>query len=92
MKFLARPFTKIAAIVFVLLILASMNGCTDGRFAKVKALGTAGHIKCMSGNVVLYEGDSTGVISTEHQSDGWYFQEKGSNDLIRVSGACLIRN
>jgi hypothetical protein len=41
---------------------------------------------------VFYHGWSTGKVASESQSDGWFFQEKGSNDLIRVSGACLVCN
>ena len=68
------------------------QGCTDASMAQYTSVGTPGHITCYSGGVVFYQGDSTGKISTEHSSDGWFFKEKGTGDLIRVSGQCLIRN
>lgn len=79
-------------LIFMILILFLTLGCTDAKRAKLGAIGSSGHITCYSGGKVIYEGDSTGVISTEHQSDGWYFNEKGSNQLIRVSADCVIRN
>jgi hypothetical protein len=73
-------------------MILSMFGCSNANLAQFAAWGNPGHIVCYSGGKVIYEGDSTGKISTESQSDGWYFQEKGTNQLIRVSGACVIRN
>jgi hypothetical protein len=78
---------RLIAVVALLLV-----GCTDAERAQLGAYGSPGHIICYSGGVKFYEGDSTGKISTESQSDGWYLKERGTNDLIRVSGACLIRN
>jgi hypothetical protein len=75
-----------------LLALFALLGCTDAQMTQFTTLGTSGHIRCYSGNYKFYEGDSTGKIATETQSDGWYFREKGSGKLIRISGACLIVN
>jgi hypothetical protein len=74
------------------LFLLAFIGCTDGTMAKFTALGDSGEITCYSGGVVFYHGFSTGKIQTESQSDGWYFKEKGTGNLIRVSGSCVIRN
>lgn len=70
----------------------SLSGCTDADRARISALGTGGHITCYSGGVVIYKGDATGKIASESQSDGWYFKEKGTDSLVRVSGDCVIRN
>ena len=75
-----------------MLLLLLLAGCTDARCAQVKAIGSGGHVKCYSGGQVIYEGDATGKIATEEGSDGWFFMEKGSNRLVRVSGACVINN
>ena len=72
--------------------IAVTSGCSDATVAQYTSVGTPGHITCYSGGKVFYEGDSTGKISTEHSSDGWFFKEKSTGNLIRVSGACLIRN
>lgn len=67
-------------------------GCTDAEMAQIASVGDAGLIKCYSGGVLIYEGLSTGKISTEKQSDGWFFKDSKTKKLIRVSGDCLIEN
>ena len=67
-------------------------GCTDAWRMQFETLGNQGHIVCYSGGTVIYAGDFTGKIATEKGSDGWYFEEKGTGQLIRLSGDCIIRN
>lgn len=76
----------------VILIIALLSGCSDAERAKFNAWGRPAKITCYSGSAKIYDGESTGAIETVKQSDGWEFREKGSEDLIRVSGACLIRS
>jgi hypothetical protein len=73
--------------LFMLLI-----ACTDTDIAQLAAIGEPGHITCYSGGGVIFEGDSTGKIATEKDSDGWKFMDAASARLIRVSGDCVIRN
>lgn len=73
--------TKLICVSMILLIL---SGCTDAVQAKLGAFGNAGTIKCYSGNMVIYEGKSTGKISNSEQSDGYYFMEKGTNTLVEI--------
>jgi hypothetical protein len=73
--------------LFMLLI-----ACTDTEIAQLTAIGEPGHITCYSGGQVIFEGDSTGKIATEEQSDGWKFMDAATGRLVRVSGDCLIRN
>ena len=76
----------------LLLVSVLMAGCTNAKWAQVTSIGSPAEIICYSGGVVFYHGWSTGKVSTEQGSDGWYFQEQGTGRLIRVSGACVIRN
>jgi hypothetical protein len=78
----------ILGIVFALLL----GACSDAERGKIEAIGQGGHIECWSAGVKYYDGESTGKVMTEHETDGWFFVEKGSNQLIRVSGSCVIRN
>lgn len=78
--------------LFIIFVALATVACTDASRAQLGSMGTAGHITCYSDGKVFYEGDSTGKISSENNSDGWFFKEKGTDSLIRVSGACLIRN
>lgn len=75
-----------------ILLAGLLVGCTPAEMAQYKAIGKAGHIVCYSGGEKIYEGYSEGKIQTEKKSDGWYFMEKQTGDLIRLSGDCLIRN
>jgi hypothetical protein len=78
----------IISILFALVL----GGCSDAERGKIEAIGHEAYIQCWSAGVKYYEGTSTGKVFTEKESDGWYFVEKGSNQLIRVSGPCVIRN
>lgn len=74
------------------MLVCGFVSCSDGRMAQFASLGNPGDIVCYSGGKEIYKGRSTGKISTEEGSDGWYFKEEGSGNLIRVSGDCVIRN
>lgn len=66
-------------------------GCTSATRSQIGALGGSQH-------VVLYacdghkiqEWDSDGVVHAEDGSDGWYFTDKTTEKLVRVSGAVVI--
>ena len=73
-------------------LLLALLACTDTERAAIKAIGEPGHITCYSGGQVIFDGDSTGKIETENQSDGWKFMDAKNNRLVRVSGDCVIRN
>ena len=75
------------AIVFVAALAAS---CTDAEYSQLSALGEPANLTCYSGTAVIYKGRSTGKLSSEGHSDGWFFTEQGTNHLIRVSGACVV--
>lgn len=70
-----------------------LTGCSDATKAQWNAIGDSAEVTCFVGDgKVFYHGFSTGKVSTEDRSDGWYFMEKGTKDLIRISGSCLVRN
>lgn len=79
---------KYISILFALFLF----GCSDAERAKIGAIGQPGHVECWSAGIKYYDGDSTGKIQTEQGTDGWFFEEKATGDLIRVSGPCVIRN
>jgi|694.fasta_scaffold00172_122 hypothetical protein len=74
-------------IIFTLMV----SACTDANIGKFKSLGESGHVKCYSGDTVIYDGDSTGKIMNSHESDGYYFIDKESNSMVEVSGNCVIK-
>lgn len=77
---------KLMLVVAVLFIV----GCTDAKLARVTSYGSSASIKCYSGGVVIYEGRSTGKVSSEQTSDGYFFMEEGSMRALEVSGDCII--
>ena len=84
-------FAAAVVVISVVLILV-LGGCSDASWSQISSIGSPGKVICYSGGKVIYEGTSTGKIATEQGSDGWFFKEVGSGNLIRVSGDCLIRN
>jgi hypothetical protein len=76
-------------LIAVMLCLAA---CRDAEIAQFKALGADGHIVCYSADKVIFDGWSSGKISTVSQSDGWEFMDRDTKRLVRVSGACVITN
>ena len=69
-----------------------LAGCTDAHMKQFSTIGSAADVVCYSGALEIYRGRSTGKVSTEKHSDGWFFEEAGTGKLIRVSGSCVIRN
>lgn len=77
---------------YFIFALALLAGCTDATLSQLSSVGTSGEVTCYSGGKEIYRGVSTGKISSEQGSDGWFFREQGTNKLIRVSGDCVIKN
>jgi hypothetical protein len=77
-------------MIMLSILVFSLIGCTDADYSKFKALGDSANIKCYSGELLIYEGTSTGAIENETQSDGYYFRDKTDNVLKMVSGNCII--
>ena len=77
---------------FIAVICLFMVGCTDAEYKQYSTIGNVGTITCWSGGVMIYTGKSSGKIASENGSDGWFFEDSQTHELIRVSGDCLIRN
>lgn len=65
-------------------------GCTDARMSKLLQLGSPQHIKCYSGGAVIYEGDSTGKVANENDSDGYYWEDAATQKIVEVSADCVF--
>ena len=70
----------------------ALTACTDAEVARFSALGDRGTISCYSGGTLIYSGTSTGKISAEEGSDGWFLKDAKTGNLVRVSGDCVIQN
>ena len=87
-----KSIKTILLLVLLGAFVLSLDGCSNAEMAQWTALGSDAHIVCYSGTLVTYDGYSSGKVSTEHGSDGWFFKDKKTGHLMRISGACVIEN
>ncbi len=76
-------------ILFVCLVLA-LSSCTDAKRGKLFSLGDSASVTCWSGGRLIYDGFSTGKVSSEKNSDGYFFKDREMGKMIEVSGNCVI--
>jgi len=76
--------------ILIILSVVFMVSCTDAAMGKLSAFGGSANVKCYSAEKLIYEGDSTGKVSSSSQSDGYYFVDKKDGRLKEVSGNCVI--
>jgi hypothetical protein len=78
--------------LITLTMLLVLTACSDADIANMSANGREGTITCYSGGKAIFHAASTGKIRTEAGTDGWYFKDKETTKLVRVSGDCVIYN
>ena len=78
-----KLYLCIAVLVF--------TGCTDGVLGKFKSYGSGAKVRCWSGGMIIYDGQSTGKVSSEANSDGYYFVEKSSGQTLEISADCITK-
>ena len=81
---------KIISILTIGLI--SIYSCKDATSAQYSALGKE-HIITQYGcdGKIINRWTSTGSVSNEEKSDGWYFEDSATHKLIEVTGTILIQ-
>tara|TARA_Y100001970_G_C14217081_1_gene850300 strand:- start:2166 stop:2468 length:303 start_codon:yes stop_codon:yes gene_type:complete len=75
MKALSLLLLLISLILFAF-------GCTDATWDKYAVLGNKAEVKCYSGPLLIFHGLSTGKISNETNSDGYFARW----NVIKVDG------
>ena len=78
--------------IFILFIFVMLfYSCSDAKKAKMGGFGSEFMIEMLNcdGNVSR-SWISTGKVSSEEHSDGYYFMEKGTGKLIEVTGPLII--
>lgn len=68
----------------------AMGGCSNGDQAKISAWGQDHVVKQFSCGQQIGQWESTGKVSNEAQSDGYYFQDKATGLMVTVSGTVQI--
>ena len=67
-----------------------MFSCTDADMACMGAYGDQARVKCYSGTKLIYDGKSTGKISSAAHSDGYLFKDAATGELVEISGNCVL--
>ncbi len=77
--------------LLIIAVALSLNACKDATQAQFNALGKA-HVITQYGcdGKVINRWESTGSVSNEQHSDGWYFEDRATGKLIEVTGQILI--
>lgn len=87
---------KMGAVICAIyaIVLLSVVGCTDGQIAKFKGLNEQFKIELLSVTTgeVIRTWVSTGKVSSEASSDGYFFMDKNTGKLTEVSGCIVITN
>lgn len=65
-------------------------GCTDAEKAKFYGLGNRFKITLYSGGKPVREWESTGKVSSEEKSDGYYFMDQATGKVVEVCGDVVI--
>jgi len=86
-----KNFKRTLLTASALCALLCVSGCTDGFKGKISAYGGSASIKCYSAEKLIYEGESTGKVASEANSDGYFFVDKADGKLKEVSGNCVIQ-
>lgn len=84
-----EDFQMIKYVIIAAAVLFS--GCTDAYFGKLKSLGSSASVKCYSGGKLVVDTISTGKIRSEANSNGYYFVEKDTDEMIEVDADCIFR-
>lgn len=86
-------------LILVGCLCLTVFGCTDAQRGKYAVLGNSAEVTCYSGGKVYFHAKSTGKVSNEQNSDGFFasWQDIDANDkptgkpyYASISGDCKI--
>ena len=77
-------------IVLGLLVLGFCAGCKDSDMAQWNSMGKRHKIELYSCGNKIGEWTSTGNVSNENHSDGYYFMDATTGKNIEISGTVII--
>lgn len=78
-------------LFIVLIILLSFTACTDAELSKIGGLGDQFKVEVINcDGSITHSWISSGKVSTETNSDGYYFKDRETGKLIEVSGNLII--
>lgn len=78
-------------LILALIVIVTAASCKDATQAQYNALGKEHLIYQYSADgAVINKWTSTGSVSNEANSDGWYFEDSATNKLVEVTGTVTI--
>jgi len=80
---------KITKSIFICALLLTTS-CTDAELEKLQSLGNEHRVQLYSGGKLVKEWCSTGKVSSQVESDGYYFKDKECDCIVLVSGDVVI--
>ena len=66
------------------------TGCTKAEYSQLTGFGKDYNISVYSGGQKIKEFISSGKVLTEKESDGWFFMNKETGKLVRISGTVIV--
>lgn len=75
---------------YLIIGLLLLTGCTDAYTAQWQSIASEHKIELYSGGELVKEWTSTGKVLSEENSDGYYFKDKLTGKLVRVTGDLVI--
>ena len=78
--------------IFLLVLVTPLitSGCKDATTAQWRSMGTKHRVTLYSGGKVVGTWNSTGNVSNEKHSDGYYFEDDQTHKLVEISGTVVI--
>lgn len=78
-------------ILFILMFILTLISCTDSTQAKLGGYGDNFKIEMLNcDGTITHSWISTGKVRSESNSDGYYFLDSKSGELLEVSGNVII--
>ena len=78
-------------LLLVISLTLFFYACTDAKKAKIGGFGSKFQIEMLNcDGSVARTWISSGKVSSEQNSDGYYFMEEGTDKLIEVTGRLII--
>ena len=78
-------------LILVSIVTLALAGCKDSTISQFQALGSKHKISLYGATGTLIQSwESTGNVSNEAQSDGWYFKDAQTGKLVEVTGTLII--
>lgn len=82
--------TKLFVLLTLIVSSVMIIGCKNSTFAQLRSLGTKHRVTLYSGGVAVGTWISTGNVSNQKSSDGYYFEDEATKKLIEISGTTII--